>query len=196
LAAILSNEYDESIQKLEVGLRQLKVLYDQFFAGALDREPLEVRRGLEKIISRMNASPPDKLVMRFRYNAVLGRFNCYAERWNKMLRNNEEGGRRSASVADRLGIKERLLTRCLVGENDSNDQNIRRLHRRYVESRERHGQPGVAFEKFARGVAAQAQQLRDMHGCAQIEVRLIERGDKVEIRARPGSQPARRPGDS
>ena len=92
--------------------------------------------------------------------------------------------------------RERLLTRCLVGDSDSNDQNMRRLHRRYVEARERHGQRGVPFEKFVRGISAQAQRLRDKHECAQIEVRLIERADKVEIRARPGSEPARRPGVS
>ena len=196
MAAIPSKEYDESIHKLDVGLRQLKVLYDQFFAGALDREPLQLRGRLEKIMDHLNHNPPDKLVMRFRYNALLGRFNCYAELWNKTLRSHEEGGRRSTSVAERWGIKERLLTRCVVADSASDDQNLRRLHRRYVEARERHGRPGVAFEKFTRGVGLQAQRLRDEHQCAQIEVRLIERGDRIEIRARPGSKAARRPGVS
>lgn len=196
MATIPSKEFDESIHKLEVGLRQLKVLYDQFFAGALDREPLHLRGELEKIMDRMNRNPPDKLVTRFRYNAVLGRFNCYAELWNKTLRNHEQGGRRSASFADRCGIKERLLTRCLVGHGDSDDQSLRRLHRRFVEARERRGQRGIPFEKFARGIGSQARRLRDQHECAQIEVRLIERGEEVEIRARPGSAPAGRPGVS
>ncbi len=194
LATLTSNEYDESIQKLEVGLRQLKVLYDQFFAGALDREPLHVRHQLEKIMNRMNANPPDKLAMRFRYNSVLGRFNSYAELWNKMLRNSEEGGRRSVAATDRWGFKERLLTRCVVNHGKSDDRDLRRLHRRYVEARERHGQKGVPFEKFARGIGLQARRLRKEHECAQIEVRVIERGDDVEIRARPGSKPAGRPG--
>ncbi len=196
MAAIPSKEYDDSIRKLEVGLRQLKVLYDQFFVGALDREPLHLRGELEKIMDRLSRNPPDKLVMRFRYNAVLGRFNCYAELWNKTLRNREEGGRRSTSVADRWGIKERLLTRCLVDHGEGDDQDLRRLHRRYVEARERHGQREVPFEKFARGIRLQARRLRDEHECAQIEVRLIERGEEVEIRARPGSAPAGRPGVS
>ena len=196
MASISSKGFDENIRKLEVGLRQLKVLYDQFFAGALDREPVHLRRELEKIMNQMNQNPPDKLVMRFRYNSVLGRFNCYAELWNKTLRNHEEGGRRSASVAERMGLKERLLTRCLVGQTAGDDEGLRRLHRRYVEARERYGQRGIPFEKFARGISSQARRLRDSHECAQIEVRLVERGEEVEIRARPGSQPAGRPGVS
>lgn len=196
MATIPSNEYDDSIRKLEVGIRQLKVLYDQFFVGALDREPIHLRGELEKIIDRLSKSPPDKLVLRFRYNAVLGRFNCYAELWNKTLRNHEEGARRSPPPAERRGITERLVTRCLVDHGASDGQNLRRLHRRYVETRERHGQLGVPFEKFARGISLQARRLRDEHGCAQIEVRIIERGEKVEIRARPGSAPAGRRGVS
>jgi hypothetical protein len=196
LASIPSKVFDDSIRKLEVGLRQLKVQYDQFFAGALDREPLHLRRELEKVMHQLNQNPPDKLVMRFRYNAVLGRFNCFAELWNKTLRNHEEGGRRTASVAERLGIKERLLTRCLVGQTEGDDPGLRRLHRRYVETRERHGKRGIPFEKFARGISSQVRRLRDSHECAQIEVRLVERGEDVEIRARPGSVPTRRPGVS
>ena len=194
MARITPNEYDENIQKLEVGLRQLKVLYDQFFAGALDREPLQIRQGLEKIMDRMNANLPDKLVMRFRYTAVLGRFNCYAELWNKTLRNQETGGRCVANVAARGDSKPRLVTRCLVDDDKSDDQNLRRLHRRYVEARERLGQQGVPFKKFARGISLHARQLRKKHDCGPIEVRIIERGTEVEIRARPGSGPVRRSG--
>jgi len=194
LASIGTREYDDSIHELEVGLRQLKVLYDQFFAGALDREPLPLRGRLEKIMDHLNRNPPDKLATRFRYNAVLGRFNSFAELWSKMLRTHEEGGRRSVSVAERWGIRERLLTRCVISDDKGAPHDLLRLHQRYVEARKRHGRVGIPFEKFTRSVGAQVQRLRDEHRCVQIEVRLIECGDKIEIRARPGSKAARRSG--
>lgn len=196
MSAIPANEYDESIRKLEVGLRQLKVLYDQFFAGALDMPPVQLRRELEQVMDRLNRNPPDKLVMRFRYNAVLGRYNSYSELWNKTMRNHEQGARRGPSAAERLGVRERLLTRCVVAEAGPDDEDLRRLHRRFVSARERQGRGGIPFEKFARGVGLQANRLRDQHGCDQIEVRLVERGENLEIRARPGSTPRRRTGAS
>lgn len=196
MPAIPAKEYDEAIRRLEVGLRQLKVLYDQFFVGALDTPPVQLRRELEQIMDQINRNPPDKLVMRFRYNAVLGRYNCYAELWNKTMRIAEEGGRRSISVSERLGLRERLLTRCVVPAKGADNEDLRRLHQRFVAARERQGRRGIPFEKFARGIARQATQLRDRHGCDQIELRLVERGENLEIRARPGSSPARRSGAS
>lgn len=185
MRAISQKAYEEDIHRLDVALRELKVKYDQFFAGALDRQPFEVRAEVERIINRINKQPPGKLALRFRFNALVSRFNSFSELWGKTLRTMEEGDHRSAAFTDRFDLRERLLTRCLVGDSDRNQEELRRMHARFVEARERHGKRGVPFEKFARGIAAQTAKLRAKHECDQIEVRLVESGDEVQIRARP-----------
>lgn len=184
--AAAQKAYEQEIRRFEVALRELKVKYDQFLAGGLDREPIELRHEVESIIRRVSQAPPGKYAQRFHFNALVGRFNCFAERWGKAVRVHEEGDHRSANVAERLGLRERLLTRCVLSDPQRADQDLRRLHARFVEARARQGKGPVPFDRFARGIAAQARMLQARHECGPIEVRLVETGDEVQIRARPG----------
>jgi hypothetical protein len=186
LKAIPLKTYEEDIRRLDVILRELKIKYDQFFAGALDRQPFELRVQAERIIDRLGKNPPGKFAPRFHFNSLVSRFNSFSELWSKTLRTMEEGDHRSQSVAERFGLKERLITRCLVRDPEHDRADLHRLHSRFVAARERRGKRSVSFEKFVRGIASQTRQLRVKHECSQIEVRVVESGDEVQIRARPG----------
>ena len=186
MSAMPQKVYEESLQRLDVALRELKIKYDQFFAGALERPPIELRAEVERIIRRVAKEPPGKFALRYHFNALVSRFNTFSELWGKTLRTMEEGDHRAVSVAERFGIKERLVTRCLVTDVDTDRAELQRLHRRFGEARERRGKRQIPFEKFARGIAAQTRTLRAKHDCGQIEVRLVENDGEIQIRARPG----------
>jgi hypothetical protein len=177
--------YEDDIRRLDVLLRELKVKYDQFFAGALDREPLELRKQADRIVQQLSREPPGKYALRFHFNALVSRYQSFSELWGKTVRSMEEGDHRTASTSERFGLRQQLITRAAIGDPDHCGDEMRRLHRRFVEARERHGQRAVPYEKFARGIAAQSRRLRAEHGCDQIEVRLVESGDEIQIRARP-----------
>ena len=181
-----ANTYEQNLQQLDVSLRELKIRYDQFFGGGLDREPVELRLKIDRLVRRMTADPPQKYALRFHFNTLVGRYNSFSELWGRTVRGREEGTHRTESQRERLGIKRRLLGRCLVADAGASAEDLRRLHGRFVSARERQGQGAVSYEKFARGIADQARRLRSKHECGQIEVRLVESEDGVEIRARPG----------
>lgn len=183
--AMSQKGYEEEIRRLDVALRELKVKYDQFFAGALDRQPFELRKQVDRIIDRIGKQPPGKYALRFHFNSLVSRYNSFSELWGKTLRSMEEGDHRAPTVSERFGLKERLITRCLVSDAERNRDDLRRVHRRFVEARERQGRRGVSFDKFLRGIASQAERLRARHECGQIEVRLVESDDEVQVRARP-----------
>jgi hypothetical protein len=178
-------QYEEDLQRLEVAIRELKIKYDQFFARALDRQPFELRARVERIIDRINKQPPGKFAIRFHFNSLVSRYNSYSELWGKTLRTMEQGDQRATTVAERFGIKERLITRCVVADPAHGQNELRRLHGRFLEARERYGKRPVSYEKFVRGIASQTRQLRAKHECSQIEVRLVDSGDGVKIKARP-----------
>jgi len=186
VSAARSQLYEADLHRLDVALRELKVKYDQFFAGALDRQPFELRAEVERIIDRIRKQPPQQYALRFRYNALVSRYNSFSELWGRTLRTMEEGDTRKASLADRFELREHLLARCVVRDPDGSREDLERLHRRFVAARERRGKPAIPLDKFLRGLDAQTRRLRARHGCDQIEVRLVESGDEVQIRARPG----------
>lgn len=176
---------ENDIARMESGIRQLKVQYDMFFAGALDREPIELRAEIERIIKRHTHAPMHKYAHRFHFNAVVARYNTFSELWNKMVRTNEGGTARRAT-ASAEPLRERLLARCRVTESTLEDAALRRLHTRYVDERRRQGiDAPVSFDSFARGIDNQVRRLRREAGCDGVELRVIVRDDKVQLTARP-----------
>jgi hypothetical protein len=174
------------LARLESALRQLKIQYDMFLAGGLAREPFELRSEVEQLIRHYSHNPMRKYAQRFHFNALMSRFNSMCELWNKSVRSLEEGERRHATTTE-PAVRERLVTRCRVG--DAPDLvSMRRLHSRFVEARRRAGIESGApsFETFMRGVEGQVQRLRRQAKCDQIELRLIVKDDKVLLKARPG----------
>jgi hypothetical protein len=174
------------MQRLEVAVRRLHVLYSQFFAGALDRQPYEAKKEVDRIVDRVNRSTERRnYAERFHFTSIVSRYQSQMELWNKTIRNKEMGDRRSASQAERMGIRERLLTRCVVGAEGQDPKELARLHSRYSDARRREGKAPVAIEKFAQNLKTQTDRLRQKHECGQIEIRVVENDEGVQIRARP-----------
>ena len=64
---------------------------------------------------------------------------------------------------------------------------MRELYRRFVEARRETGEERAApaFESFVRGIQHQASRLRNERGCAEIELRVVVRDRRVQLKARP-----------
>jgi len=178
---------DAELERLQVGLRQLKVQYDMFFAGSLPRQPQELRSELEKIVKRLSGAPIRKYSQRFHLASLVSRFNSMSELWSKTLRTLEEGDRPAPSVADRVKA-ERLVTSCRVADPSREEASMKLLHARFVEARKKagEGEDGVSFRAFVKGIASQARRLKDKTGCEEIELRIVVQDRKVQLKARPG----------
>jgi len=183
-------DIEGELRKLEVGIRQLKIQYDMFFAGALKREPVEQRADLDRAIKRHANAPNQKFHQRFMLNALVSRYNSLTELWGKTLRAREEGNRPAAAVAEmEHKPKEQLVARCRVQAGQGGDDpELRRLYNRFVETRARLGgaKRDVSYEKFLRGVSGETARLHKQSGCGEIELRVVVHDDKVLLKARPG----------
>ena len=181
----LSTEIEAEIGRLDTGIRQLKIQYDMFFAGAIPRQPLELRRDVERLIKRYANAPIRKYSSRFHFNSLVSRFNSLSELWAKTLRGQEEGDRPlPAAVARPNG--EQVFARLTVEEDSRDVAELRLLHHRLMEARKKAGETGhVSFEKFAKTVDAQAVKLREKTGCGKVELRVVFQGRKAVLKARP-----------
>jgi hypothetical protein len=180
---------EADIERLEAGLRQLKIQYDMFFAGAIPRQPLELRSELERLIKRYTNAPLRKYAHRFHFSSLAARYNSLSELWSKTLKGTEEGARPVPSLLDRPATEtERLLARCRIHDVIGEQESLKLLHARFLEARRKAGCDGrsVGFESFLRGVSAQAERLRESSGCSDVELRLVLHEGKVLLKARPG----------
>ena len=85
------NQIEETLGRIEVAIRQLKVQYDMYFSGVIPRQPLEIRKDLEILIKTLGNTAMQRFSDRYRYNALASKYQTMVELWNKMIRAKEEG---------------------------------------------------------------------------------------------------------
>ncbi len=188
LSGSTPDDIESDLQRLEAGIRQLKVQYDMFFSGALPREPLELRASVERLIKRYSNAPIRKYATRFHFQALMGRFTTLTELWTKTLRSLEEGPRPAPGVSERASTDEHLVATCQVRDPLREEESLRLLHAKFLEVRQRTGGAarGLTFEGFVKGIVSNVERLREKARCDRVELRLVVRDRKVQIKARPG----------
>ncbi len=177
---------EEDLRRLERGIRELKIQYDRFFAGALPREPLQLKFDLKKIIKRYNEEPLRTYSQRFKFNSLVGRFNVMSELWTRNVLRSEEGDRRAN--APREEVETGVVSRCSISDPRGQSDALRAIYREFMVQRHRNGLPAkgkVTFQKFVDGISAQASKLQRESGCSEIELRLTVKDRKVQLTARP-----------
>ena len=183
----LSPDIEADLARLEAGIRQAKIQYDMFFAGALPKQPLELRVELERLIKRYTTAPIRKYAVRFHFNSLVSRYNSLSELWSKTLRTIEEGDRPAPAVSDRTASVDQTLAKCKLRNPIQEQELLKSLHARFLEARRKAGDHSdkLTFESFVRGVASQTERLRSKAACEEVELRLVVRDRKVHLRARP-----------
>ena len=182
------NEQDrieDDLRRIEQGIREVKIAYDRFFNGALQREPLRDKFALAKLIKKYHEVPMRSYGQRFKFNALVARYNVMNELWGKSVRQMEEGDRRAN--APQKEVDPDLVSKCRVADPSRQSDSLRGIYQEFCAQRKRLGQNGApTFETFVQGISSQATKLRGQSGCDEIEVRLSIKDRKVQLSAKPG----------
>jgi len=186
-------EIEEAIAQLDEGIRRLKVQYDMFFSGASIRPPTELRTEIERLIRRFSNSPIRRYSDRFHFNTLVGRFNSFAELWNKQLRAMEEGRERIAGAAPAARPEaerddgEQVLFALRVSDPAAELDGLRTLFDSYLSARtQREGAPPrVTMDSFVNQISRQVDSLKASFGCHTVEFRITLGPSHVSIKARP-----------
>jgi len=180
---------EEDLATIELRLRQLKIEYDRFFNGGLKLPPWMLRGQVDRMIKKYANITMRNFVHRFRFNTLVTRYHAFVELWGRKMRCQEEGDRPGLAARSQPQVTEQLVARARVADPKANPDQLREIYEKFVESRKAGGQKKkpVSFDRFVRGVAGQAAELRKSSGCAEIELRLVIKNDQVQLKARPGS---------
>lgn len=81
----------EDLQIFESKLKELIILYEQYFIGLEKREPTKLLEEIDKLARRYSTSPINNTMHKHRYNGLVARLNSYRQHWNRTLREIEEG---------------------------------------------------------------------------------------------------------
>lgn len=209
------NETEEALNRIEVGIRQLKVQYDMFFSGAMPRQPFETRKELEIQIKTLGDTRMQRFADRYRYNSLAAKYQSMTELWSKMIRAKEEGRLRPGipgfvepvrRVAEQVGavaaaeagasgagsvpggngsLNPDASTGFTFSDPAAEDSSARLFYDRYVEARRKRGKGRVSYDRFLEQIALKTQAIRQKARCDRVTYTIEVKEDGVSLKARP-----------
>lgn len=159
--------------------------YDVFLYGTQGRLPVDGRRRLVEMARALSGQRIDSPGDRYRLNTVLGRYNSHVERWERAVRDKEEGkGRFAASHAPAAAPPNaRPAGSVQPAATGSPDE---ALFERFREAREKKGDDvsRLSLDRFREQLAREREKLTARTGHATWEFDLAEDNGRVRLIAR------------
>lgn len=84
-------QFEIMLHDVELKIKRLKALYEQWFQGIERMEPLIPRKDLERMLQVMKKEKPRNTAARFRLQQLQARYNTYQTYWQRIGRRIEEG---------------------------------------------------------------------------------------------------------
>ncbi|MBT0652108.1 MXAN_5187 C-terminal domain-containing protein [Geomobilimonas luticola] len=175
----------EDIARFEQDLGELIIKYEQYFLGIEKREPLKLLQTVEKSSRKYTPANIVNTMHRFKYNALIARFNSYRQHWNRIVRLIEEGkysrDQFKMKLHEQGGDNGRHLHEP-VGSAEAE-----RLYQQYLEARKACHLPTgtITLDLIASTIAKQKPLLTEKYHCEQIEFKVVIEDGKPKIKARP-----------
>jgi chromosome segregation ATPase len=203
--------FDEEIKELEILISRLRIEYEQFFRGAVKREPTVLRGKVQKIITRFVNEPPRSSSHKFRFNALNARYQAYRNLWGRTQRELETGSHRSVRFRERLQEAEREEQMKLAAQSEhaaeraakhqrgesagqrseaeiaasASANPLDRLHDALLRARQQTGEStDLSRERIAELVRKQTESIRARAGPeAKVKFRVVIEDNKAKLKA-------------
>lgn len=177
----------EDIFRLEEELKRLIREYEKYFLGIERREPTSLQDSLERLIKRYSVVPITNTMMKFRYNALVARYNTYKQYWYKtnLLIENGKYSR------DKFKMEMRELSRAIGKDEPSvppeSDDEITRIHRQYLEARKTCNLPDkeISPDSIKSLLDKQKPLLLQKYNCRNLEFKVVVEDGAPKIKAIP-----------
>ncbi len=176
-------EIQDSIDRLDQSIQQLKIDFERFFNGGLPIPPEDSRQAVRRQIRSLRSTPILALVDRFRLSTLEARFNTLDELFNRRLREHEEGPatapRRLAPPTPRQYDPYKGI---VVGEAPPPEA-IQALYRELYDDDT--PTADASFRKFQTYLLGQMAAIRERSGCTEVKFRVATEGGAVKLKAKP-----------
>lgn len=181
---------DEELKELEHKLHRLKIEYEQYFLGALRREPAVLRGEVQRVITRYVNEPPRNAGQKFKLNSLCARFQAYRNMWGRILREIEAGTYKRQRFKANLHEDPPSEPAAPASESTGAASGVDRLFEALVRARRQTGEgtEGLDRSSFERLVQQQSRALRESHGADKVRFRVVIEGKRAKLKASVGKK--------
>jgi len=183
----------EEISAVEVAIKDLRVLYEKYFAGVDRIEPLKQREDVRRMLNRLVSSPPRNTALRFRLNSAQASMVTHEQHWNRIVRQIEEGTWRRDKFLKKTGklktAPEKLNGQSKDKQSAAYPNSIVKLHDAFNKARSQTaGNNPVSIEALAETVKRQYAEIKKKYNCKTVEFKVGVREGKAYLKAIPRNE--------
>lgn len=188
-----SQTIDEDLVELETKIQRLKIEYDQYFLGAMKREPILLRGEVQRLITKYVNEPPINARQKFKFNTLCSRFQAYRTLWGRTMREIEAGTYRRHRFRAELHHAEQERAHEAPADGDARPGGaasgeapkwpVDRIYAGLLAARRKTGEMGeLNRAKFEEAVHRQTEALRQKHPGAKISFRIVVEDNKAKLK--------------
>ncbi|BCR06729.1 hypothetical protein DESUT3_37980 [Desulfuromonas versatilis] len=165
------------LSRIEQDLKELEILYEQYFAGVEKREPVKQRDGLAQRLRHFTNRRITQTDLRFRYQTLAARFHSYATYWDRILRQIDEG-RYVRQQAPKVPVPAPAAA-------PSGDE-TEAIYRELLLARQACNLKTTTLdrEQVSRFIEQQREKIREKFGDRAVEFRVVTEDGKPKIKVR------------
>ena len=181
----MRKQNDVFLDRLEDSINRLKLDYDIFFNGGVERWPQPAHDALNLELKRLFNIQSYTYAQRFRLNSLATRLSVYNDLWQRNLRAIEQG--RKPGFTPSLEARERLRSNVdvIIG-SDTDTGSIDKLLQAFCDARELAGNTAVvdplAFERL---VTSKLREVQQQKSCAEVIFTVSIEDGKVHLKSKP-----------
>jgi hypothetical protein len=180
---------DDQLTRLEDDIRRLKIEFDIFFNGASRRPPYDTKGRVETVIKRLGDDRTLTFAQRYRYNALVARYNSFRDLWRRTMQGREEG--RDAASAARANAKQEAAEHFnkatfVCADAGREVELVKDLYSALLEAKKACGESteDFSFPRFHRLIASKAETLKEKLGCDRVSFSVEVDGGHVSFKAK------------
>ncbi|MCH2172586.1 hypothetical protein MK489_17565 [Myxococcota bacterium] len=177
-----SPDHERAIEHLDLELSQLKFAYDQYFLGAVPREPVTQRSKFDRALRGVAARQIQNTGLRFRRSGIGARYQALSRQWNDTLRKIEQGTyTRHQFRAQIHGNGAQVPEGPNGGSREEIDDLLAAV--RDAQRNTSGPSPSPSRAKLAQWVADQRAALKHRHGDVEVCFRVVVSEGRIKLQA-------------
>jgi len=181
---------DKDFNEIENLLNRLKLEWDKYFGGGSKTPPWQLQKVIENRLNAYRDTSELSYYQKFRLNTISGKFTSMKERFEKLLRQKEEG-----VTATGKYITQQPATPSPTANPVSNIEkevatkqaDYSKLYEEYVQARKKCGESvsQLNYDNFSQTIEKQKKQIQEKLKGRDIEFYVAIEDGKAKLKARP-----------
>lgn len=174
----------EKLKVLKEKIEDLRVKYENYFAGFEKLPPLKLHEEISKEIKSLTGKTLMSYSVQFLLNQIAQRFRTYETLWEKQMKRKEEGIANMRRQAGRSSAfpETRQFFKFSSGEER---EELSKLYEDFVKTSGKIGGKALTFEQFEKYITKQVDTIKKKFSCSSVVVWIEKEGESSKIKAKP-----------